>query len=112
MERVDVSSPEAIQHYSDDQYVPEERTSETTRFNQQELNVLIRDLSLSKDKAELLVSRLKERCLLESYVRVCHYRIGNNVLKILFRVEGPMAFYHDFNGLFRGLKQEQNSSDW
>jgi len=111
MERVDVSSPEAIRHYSDDQYVPEERTSGPKRFSQQELNDLNRDLSLSKDKAELLASRLKERYLSESYDRVCHYRIRNNVLKIFFRVEGPMVFYHDFNGLFRGLKQEQNSSD-
>jgi hypothetical protein len=112
MERVDVSSPDAIRHYSDDQYVPEERISQTKRFNQLELNDLNRDLSLSKDKAELFASRLKERYLSETYVRVCHYRIWNSVLKIFFRVEGPMVFYHDFNGLFRILKQEQNSSDW
>jgi hypothetical protein len=45
------------------QYVPEDRTSEPTRFNQQELYDLIRDLSLTKDKTELLVSRLKEKRL-------------------------------------------------
>jgi hypothetical protein len=48
------------------------------------LNDLIRDLSLSKDKAELLASRLKEINLLDSDVRVCHYRIRNNVLKTFF----------------------------
>jgi hypothetical protein len=66
MERVDVSSPEAIRHYSEDQYVPEEKTSEPKRFNQQELNDLNRGISLSKDNAELLASRLKERYLSES----------------------------------------------
>jgi hypothetical protein len=101
MERADFSSPEAIRHYSDDEYASEDRTSETKRFNQQELNDLNRDLSVTKDKAELLASRLKEKYLLESYARVCHYRIRNNILKISFRVEGPMVFYHDFNGLFK-----------
>jgi hypothetical protein len=81
MECADGSSPEFTQHSSDNQYVPEERTSEPKRFNHHELSDLIRDLSLSKDKAELLASRLKERNLLESDYRVCHYRIRNNVLK-------------------------------
>jgi hypothetical protein len=66
MERVDVSSPEVIRHYSDDQYVPEERTSEPKLFNQQQLNDLIPDLSLFKGKAELLASKLKEGYLSES----------------------------------------------
>jgi hypothetical protein len=51
------SSPEAVQHSEDDRYVPEERTSVSKRFNQQELKDLNRDLSLSKDKTELLASR-------------------------------------------------------
>jgi hypothetical protein len=55
----DGSSPEAILHSSDDQYIPEKRNSEKKRFNQQEINDLIRSLSMSKDKAEFLASRLK-----------------------------------------------------
>ncbi|GFG32104.1 hypothetical protein Cfor_06874 [Coptotermes formosanus] len=112
MECEDGSSPEAIRHSSDDQYVPEQRTSESKRFNQQELNDLIRDLPLSKDKTELLASRLKERNLLDSDVRVCHCRIRNNVLKTFFRVDGPMVFCHSISGLFKELKQERNPSDW
>jgi hypothetical protein len=42
----DGSSPEAVQHSAKDQYIPQERTSEPKRFNQQELNDLNRDLSL------------------------------------------------------------------
>jgi hypothetical protein len=60
-----ISSPEVSQHSADDQYVPEERTSVPKRFNQQELNDLDRELSLSKDKTELLASKIKsftERC--------------------------------------------------
>jgi hypothetical protein len=63
---------------SQDQYVPEKRTSETKGFNQQELKELIRDLSLSEDKA-VFASGWKERNLSESDVRVCHYRIRNKV---------------------------------
>jgi hypothetical protein len=44
--------------------------------------------SLSKHKAKLLASRLKERRLLENDFRVCHYQTKNNVLKIFFRVDG------------------------
>jgi len=89
MESKDGSSSEAIRHAAEDQYVPEERTSEPKWFNQQELNDHIRDLSLSKDKAELLASRLKEINLLESDVRDCHNRIQNNILKALFKVDSP-----------------------
>jgi hypothetical protein len=64
LECEEVSSSEAIQHSADDQYLPEERTSVSKRFNQQELNDLNRDLSLSKNKTELLASRLKEKNLL------------------------------------------------
>jgi hypothetical protein len=37
---------------------------------------------------------------------------GIMFLKYFFGLEGLMVFYHDFKGHFRGLKQEQNSSDW
>ena len=37
--------------------------------------------SLSKEKAELLASRLKTRNLLENDFGVCHYQTKNNVLK-------------------------------
>jgi len=112
MEFEDTSSPETIQHSSNDQYVPEERTSEPTWFNQQELNDLNRDLSLSIDKADLLASNLKGRNLLENDVRVCQYWIQNNVLKTFYMVDGPMVFCHDISCLFKGLKQEHNPSYW
>ena len=74
-----ISSPEAIQHSADDQYIPEERTSVSKLLNQQELNDLNRVLSLSENKTKLLASRLQEINLLLSDVRIFDYRIGNNV---------------------------------
>jgi len=41
MECEDVSSNAAIHLFYYDQYIPEERTSEEKKFNQQELNYLI-----------------------------------------------------------------------
>jgi hypothetical protein len=72
----------------------------------------MRGLSLSKDKARLLASRSKERNLLQSDVMVSHLRIWEHVLETFFRVDGPMVFCHDINGLSKGLKQEHNPTDW
>jgi len=74
--------------------------------------LVIRARSLSKDKAKLLASRLKEKNLVLRVVKVCHYRIRNNVLKTFFRLDGPVDFCHDIDGLFKGLKQEHNPPDW
>jgi hypothetical protein len=39
--------------------------------------ILFETFLCQKDKAELLASRLKERSLLESDVRVCHHEMRN-----------------------------------
>jgi hypothetical protein len=105
MEGEDDSSPEAIQHSSNESTRPRVGNFRTKRFNQLVLNDLIRDLSLSYDKAELLASTFMESNLSQSDVRVCHYRIWNNVLKTHFRVDGPTVFCQDINGLFKGLNR-------
>ena len=107
MECENGSSPAATQHCPDNLNTTEKMTSEQKLFNQQELNTT-RDVSMSKDKAELLASRLKERSLLESDDRICLHRIRNNVLKTFVRVDGPMVFCNDISGLCKGLKQEQD----
>ena len=43
-------------------------------ISQAELDDLVRDLSLSKEKSELLVSKLKEWNLLQSGATVSHFR--------------------------------------
>ena len=113
-ECVDDTNPDQSSDHDDDdddEYLPE-KNAYPKRFNQQDLNDLIRDLSLPKDKAELLASRLKERNMLKDDVRVCHFRIRNHNLKTYFVVDGPMVYCHDINGLFRELRQEHIPSDW
>lgn len=43
-------------------------------ITQNDLNALIRDLNLSKDKAEILASRLKQWNLLEKNTKITSYR--------------------------------------
>ncbi|KAI6653955.1 hypothetical protein LOD99_3131 [Oopsacas minuta] len=53
---------------TDANYVPEDELLEPQTFPQGELNDLVRNLDLSKDKAELLASRLKQKNLLDKDV--------------------------------------------
>ena len=52
----------------------EESSSSPKQFTQQELNDLIRDLNLSKQGSELLVSRLKEKNCLQPDAEITFYR--------------------------------------
>ena len=56
-------------------------------FSQEALNDLCRDLYLTKDKSELLASRLKERNLLGEGVKTTLYRKRAQNLDVLFTVK-------------------------
>ena len=49
-------------------------TEDPTFFSKKQLYDQIRDLGLSKEKAELLASRLKEQNMVEKDVKVSYYR--------------------------------------
>jgi len=51
-------------------------------FTQAELNDLVKDLGLTKEKAELLSSRHKEKQLLVCGTHIYHYRIRDQVCSI------------------------------
>ena len=87
-----------------------EKTPEV--FTQEELNDLVRDLTLSKEKAELLGSRLKQKNLLATNVKVCHYRKRNLQLATFFTVDGPLCYCNDISGLFESLSQPHEPSEW
>lgn len=96
---------------SDTDYVADEDSAPEI-FTQEELNDLVRDLSLSKDKAELLASRLKQKHLLEKGVKVSHYRKRNRDLETFFTVDGQLCYCHDIIGLFTGLSLDHVSAEW
>ena len=55
------------------------------RFNQAELSDLLRDLNLSKESSEVIVSRLKEKNVLESGTLVTYYRNQDAEFSPFFR---------------------------
>lgn len=68
-------------------------------FAQAELNDLVRDLGLTKEKAELLGSRLKEKHLLEPGTSICHYRTRDKQFTKFFRQDEDLVYCHDIVSL-------------
>lgn len=97
---------------ADPDYTLEGRNFEPKLLTQGQLNDLVRDLSLSKEKAELLASRLQENNLLDKNVRISYYRKRNFNLATFFTVDGPLCYCHDIHGLFTELSQTYAASDW
>ena len=75
-------------------------------FSQEQLNDLKRDLALSKQKAELLASRLQENNLLQKDVLVSYYRKRNFDLLTVFRVGRPLCSCYDITSLFEKLGED------
>ena len=67
----DASSDAYVKHDNEFQCM---ETSQCQRFIQFQLNDLVRDLGLTKEKAKLLGSRLKEKNMLEAGTTICSYR--------------------------------------
>ena len=99
------------QDHADDDYTPSaEKAWET--FTQAELNDLIRELFLSKEKVELLGSSLKQKHLLATCVKVCQYKKDNHDLAAFFIVDGPLCYCHNVSEVFEILSQPHVASDW
>jgi len=96
---------------TDPDYVPDD-SMEPQTFNQDELNDLVRDLGLSKQKSEILASRLKQKNLLQKNVLISHYRKRNHDLTTFFSVDGPLCYCNDIEGLFECLSQVHVPSEW
>ncbi|KAK1803855.1 hypothetical protein P4O66_003802 [Electrophorus voltai] len=82
------------------------------RITQEELNYLVRDLELSKSKAELLGSRLQQWNLLQENVRVTLYRKRHLQLKPFFRKVDKLVFCSDVNSLLNVLGIQHDPQEW
>ena len=80
------------------------------RITQDELNDPIRDLDLSKSKAEQLGSRLQQWNLLKENVRISVYRKRHEDLVKFFKMESGRVACTDIDGLMQTLNQ--NPLDW
>ena len=79
---------------------------------QSELNDLIRDLNLSKDKAELLASRLKQWNLLSRDTSVTVYRKRSTNLAAFYNTNENYCFCNNIVGLMQELGVEHNRDEW
>ena len=111
VEDSDEGNTPAPKDSTDSEYEPEE-SLKPILFSQEHLNDLIRDLALSKQKAELLASRLQENNLLHADVVVTHYRKCNMDLSTIFRVDGPLCYCHNIKSLFEKLGEYYIANEW
>jgi hypothetical protein len=84
-------------------YDPDSDIKKPHLISQVELDDLVRDLSLSKEKSELLGSRVKEWNLLQSGATVSHFRNRHCKLAAYYAVEDGACFCHDVTGLMKEL---------
>lgn len=103
-----VESSDSMMISTDSEYEIDEKHFIT----QAELSDLIRDLQLSKQKAELLASRLQQWKSLDKEVRVTIYRDKNNSLKPFFTKTNAMCYCNDVVGLFKAMKQTYDADEW
>jgi len=81
-------------------------------FNQFELNDLVRDLALTKEAAEILGSRLKEKNLLAKGTTFSWYRNREMEFKQFFSKEGPLVFCNNISGLIQYFGKYYDVNEW
>lgn len=72
---------------------------------------LIRDLNLSKELAELLASRLKDKNLLEQDAKITFYRTREKELLPFYSHENDLVFCHNVKGLLTKMGLSQYNPD-
>jgi len=98
--------------HSDADPVFEGPSSQPHLITQPELNDLIRDLGLSKDKSELLGSRLQGWNLLHRETKVTVYRNRDKDFVQYFKDDNDISYCNDVNGLMIALGYNHCSSEW
>ncbi|GBL92566.1 hypothetical protein AVEN_123753-1 [Araneus ventricosus] len=81
-------------------------------FSHSELNDLVRNLGLSKDGAELLGSRLKNKNLLTPGTSFSWYKHREKEFTQFFSKEGNLVFRNDVQGLMKCFDIEYDPSEW
>ena len=96
----------------DAEYKPPTLSTAPHLITQGELNDLTRDLSLSKNQAELLGSRLKQWNLLASGTIISSFRSRQSSLSSFFDMQDTLCYCHDIDSLLQELGVAHKSEEW
>ena len=80
--------------------------------NQEDINDLIREMTLTKSNAEILISRLKQCDLLDDVVRITSQRKRHQGFSTFFSFTDGVCYCHSVTGLFEAIGIPCNTSDW
>ena len=81
-------------------------------INQERLNDLVRDRALSKEKAEVLGSRLQQWNLLESGTTISSFRHRNKTLARYYAIDDDICYCKDVNSLMTELGYKHHLAEW
>jgi hypothetical protein len=105
------SSSESMECKSDVEYTAEHENAPKL-MSQADLDDLVRDLNLSKESAELLGSRLKERNFLASGTTFAWYRHREQQFVNFFATKDKLVYCSNIEGLMSELGASYEASDW
>ncbi len=97
---------------SQSEFEPDDTERKPHFIHQKDLNDLARDLDLTKEKSEILASRLQQWNLLASGVKVTEYHQRSQHLARFYSLEGELCYCNDIPGFFYALKLDYDASDW
>jgi hypothetical protein len=92
LEDVESSSSSESTATDDVDFSPDNEDRTPQLFTQIELNDLVRDLGLAKEKSEILGPRLKGKNLLAPRTTFYWFRNREKEFRIFFRIEGQLVF--------------------
>lgn len=87
-------------------------SEDSRRLNQSQLNDWVRDLELSKEKAELHASRMSQFNFLDPNVKVTYYRDRDKPFSKYFTKSNQICFCFDIPGLFKEVGQPYDPNEW
>ena len=81
-------------------------------LNQNDLNDLVRDLSLTKEKSELFFLRLKKSNALQKEVNCTYFRSRHVSFQDFFSAHKKVSYCSNTDVLFKALESEHHSNKW
>ena len=106
------SSESSAETSEDDAYLPAADEKTPHLLNQLELNDLVRDLSLPKEKVELLSSRLQQWNLLEKGTKVTNYRDRSAKLSSFYKFMDGVCYCPNATALMEELGAKHDAENW